>query len=142
LIEKSFGYLFVSKTCIFIKEYLATPWRVAVKYCHFLSSHDRPRPGLPRVSPRPHTEALETRLIVSTYLPFFQRKVFSECPCHDATMTLTMCFDEQIIQGKVHDYFDTSKVYFTMPNIIFRTRTMSCELAPLALLCRPLLDFS
>ena len=41
-----------------------------------------------------------------------------------ATMTLTMCFDEQITQGKVHDYFDTSKVYFTMPNIIFRTRTI------------------
>jgi hypothetical protein len=37
---------------------------------------------------------------------------------------------EQITQGKVHDYFDTSKVYFTMPNIIFRIRTMSCELAP------------
>jgi hypothetical protein len=44
------------------KEYFATPWRVAVKYCHFLSSRDRPRPGLPRVSPRPHTEALGTRL--------------------------------------------------------------------------------
>jgi hypothetical protein len=42
-----------------------------------------------------------------------------------------MCFDEQITQGKVH---------FTMPNIIFRTRTMSCELAPL--LCRPLLNVS
>ena len=25
---------------------------------------DRPRPGLPRVSPRPHTEALGTRLVV------------------------------------------------------------------------------
>jgi hypothetical protein len=57
-----------------------------------------------------------------------------------ATMTLTMCFDEQITQGKVHDYFETSKVYFTMPNIIFRTRTMSCELA--SLLCRPLLNVS
>ena len=45
-----------------------------------------------------------------------------------ATMTLAMCFDEQIPQGKIHDYFDTSKVYFTMPNIInqhneLRTRT-------------------
>ena len=28
---------------------------------------DRPRPGLPRVSPRPHTEALGTRLIHSIY---------------------------------------------------------------------------
>jgi hypothetical protein len=35
-----------------------------------------------------------------------------------ATMTLAMCFDEQIPQGKIHDYFDTSKVYFTMSNII------------------------
>jgi hypothetical protein len=35
-----------------------------------------------------------------------------------ATMTLTMCFDKQITQGKIHDYFDTSKVYFTMPKII------------------------
>jgi hypothetical protein len=26
---------------------------------------DRPRPGLPRVSPRPHTEALGTRLVNS-----------------------------------------------------------------------------
>ena len=26
-----------------------------------------------------------------------------------ATMTLAMCFDEQIPQGKIHDYFDTSK---------------------------------
>ena len=34
-----------------------------------------------------------------------------------ATMTLAMCFDEQIPQGKIHDYFDTSKVYFTLPNI-------------------------
>jgi hypothetical protein len=45
-----------------------------------------------------------------------------------ATMTLAMCFDEQIPQGKIDDYFDTSKVYFTMPNIInqqneLRTRT-------------------
>ena len=45
-----------------------------------------------------------------------------------ATMTLAMCFDEQIPQGKIHDYFDTSKVYFTMSNIIkqhneLRTRT-------------------
>ena len=29
-------------------------------------------------------------------------------------MTLTLCFDEQIPQGGIHDYFDTSKVYFTM----------------------------
>ena len=28
-----------------------------------MSSCDRPRPGLPRVSPRPHTEALGTRLV-------------------------------------------------------------------------------
>ena len=28
-----------------------------------VSSRDRPRPGLPRVSPRPHTEALGTRLL-------------------------------------------------------------------------------
>ena len=48
-----------------------------------------------------------------------------------ATPLLTMCFDEQITQGKVH---------FTMPNIIFRTRAMSCELPPL--LCRPLLNVS
>ena len=39
-----------------------------------------------------------------------------------------MCFNEQIPQGKIHDYFDTSKVYFTMPNFInqhneLRTRT-------------------
>ena len=27
---------------------------------------DRPRPGLPRVSPRPHTEALGTRLADTT----------------------------------------------------------------------------
>jgi hypothetical protein len=34
------------------------------------------------------------------------------------------------LQGKIHDYFDTSKVYFTMPNIInqhneLRTRTFA-----------------
>jgi hypothetical protein len=47
-----------------------------------------------------------------------------------ATMTLTICFDEQVPQGKIHDYFDTSKVYFTMPNIInqhneLQTRTFA-----------------
>ena len=65
--------------------------------------------------------------------PFLPAKSFLRVLLHamTATMTLTMCFDEQITQGKVH---------FTMPNIIFRTRTMSWELAPL--LCRPLLNVS
>ena len=45
-----------------------------------------------------------------------------------ATMTRAMSFNEEIPQGKIHDYFDTSKVYFTVPNIInqnneLRTRT-------------------
>jgi hypothetical protein len=31
-------YLF-RRLVYFINEYLATPWRVAVKYCHFLGSH-------------------------------------------------------------------------------------------------------
>jgi hypothetical protein len=34
-----------------------------------------------------------------------------------AMTAMAMCFDEQIPQGKIHDYFDTSKVYFTLPNI-------------------------
>ena len=29
---------------------------------------DRPRPGLPRVSPRPHTEALGTRLHITLFI--------------------------------------------------------------------------
>jgi hypothetical protein len=56
---------------------------------------------------------------------FFQRKAFSECFCHDSNNDSGNVFR---LQGKIHDYFDTSKVYFTMPNIInqhneLRTRT-------------------
>ena len=34
---------------------------------------DRPRPGLPRLSPRPHTEALGTRLAPPTLFIFYPR---------------------------------------------------------------------
>ena len=45
-----------------------------------------------------------------------------------ATMTMTMCFDEQIPQGEIHDYFDTSKVYFSMPASI--NANIQTEFAP------------
>jgi hypothetical protein len=48
---------------------------------------------------------------------FSSEKLSPSASAMTATMTLAMCFDEQIPQGKIHDYFDTSKVYFTMPNI-------------------------
>jgi hypothetical protein len=38
---------------------------------------DRPRPGLPRVSPRPHTEALGTRLGQSLFACLMQERLNS-----------------------------------------------------------------
>ena len=37
---------------------------------------DRPRPGLPRLSPRPHTEALGTRLAIYKTLGLLFHKIF------------------------------------------------------------------
>jgi hypothetical protein len=45
---------------------------------------DRPRPGLPRVSPRPHTEALGTRLMLNSWIChlFGMILLVSVCPFH------------------------------------------------------------
>jgi hypothetical protein len=45
---------FEARLVYFIKEYLATPWRVAVKYCHFSGSHvTGPDQGFLILVPRP-----------------------------------------------------------------------------------------